>query len=261
MERAQSRCAPRPGCYIARRSMGPQASSRSCRGLSDENTNPVLASNTQTSCSSISFASFSSSSRSLLLFNLLIVVHELGHFLAARWRGWLSRSSASGLANRSGRRRSTAWNTVRLIPFGGFVALPQLAPMDMIEGKVDRTGRRSRRSPRWIRSSSRSPGRFSASARVFFRLRRLGRRPSGERIGPDDGDRVRAAGFARGEAGFAAGDKIVGVDGQPVTRFVGMSGQRRLAKWSAAKGATIPTSKIERRRQDQRRCRSMGLCR
>jgi regulator of sigma E protease len=23
----------------------------------------------------------------LILFNLLIVVHELGHFLAARWRG------------------------------------------------------------------------------------------------------------------------------------------------------------------------------
>ncbi len=81
----------------------------------------------------------------VVLFNLLIIVHELGHFLAARWRGLVIESSASGSASRSGRRRSTASN-IRSgsIPFGGFVKLPQLAPMDIIEGKV---GRRPRAAP------------------------------------------------------------------------------------------------------------------
>src|SRR4051794_30261742 len=74
----------------------------------------------------------------LLLFNLLIVVHELGHFLAARWRGlyiekfgiWfgkpLWKKSVGGVEYSLGS-----------LPFGGFVALPQLAPMDIIEGKAD----------------------------------------------------------------------------------------------------------------------------
>src|SRR3954468_16725025 len=74
----------------------------------------------------------------LILFNLLIVVHELGHFLAARWRGlyiekfgiWfgkpLWKKTVGGVEYSLGS-----------LPFGGFVALPQLAPMDIIEGKAD----------------------------------------------------------------------------------------------------------------------------
>src|SRR5881398_2808630 len=74
----------------------------------------------------------------LVIFNLLIVVHEIGHFLAARWRGlyvekfgvWfgkpLWKKKIDGVQYSSGS-----------LPFGGFVALPQLAPMDIIEGKAD----------------------------------------------------------------------------------------------------------------------------
>src|SRR4051794_31728099 len=47
----------------------------------------------------------------LILFNLLIVVHELGHFLAARCGASTSRNSASGSANRFGRRQLVASNT------------------------------------------------------------------------------------------------------------------------------------------------------
>ena len=73
----------------------------------------------------------------LCVFNLLILVHEWGHFLAARWRGlkvekfyiWfgkpLWKKTINGVEYGLGS-----------IPFGGFVALPQMAPMGGIEGEV-----------------------------------------------------------------------------------------------------------------------------
>ncbi|HYF36393.1 MAG TPA: site-2 protease family protein, partial [Prosthecobacter sp.] len=71
----------------------------------------------------------------LLVFNLMILVHEWGHFLAARWRGlkveafyiWfgkpLWKKTINGVEYGLGS-----------IPAGGFVKLPQMAPMDAIEG-------------------------------------------------------------------------------------------------------------------------------
>src|SRR6476661_294122 len=74
----------------------------------------------------------------LILFNLMIVVHELGHFLAARWRGlyierfgvWCGKPLWKKTIN-------GVQYSLGSLPFGGFVALPQLAPMDIIEGKAD----------------------------------------------------------------------------------------------------------------------------
>src|SRR5260370_16089929 len=74
----------------------------------------------------------------LVLFNLLIVVHEIGHFLAARWRGlyfgklgiWFGKPVWKKTIN-------GVQYSLGSLPFGGFVALPQLAPMDIIEGKAD----------------------------------------------------------------------------------------------------------------------------
>lgn len=72
----------------------------------------------------------------LLIFNLLIVVHELGHFLAARWRGlvvekfaiWFGKPIWSKTINGVEYRLGS-------IPAGGFVAIPQLAPMEAVEGE------------------------------------------------------------------------------------------------------------------------------
>src|ERR1043165_1055720 len=74
----------------------------------------------------------------LILFNLLIIVHELGHFLAARWRGlyiegfgvWFGKPLWKKTVN-------GVQYSLGCIPFGGFVKLPQLAPMDIIEGEAD----------------------------------------------------------------------------------------------------------------------------
>jgi len=76
----------------------------------------------------------------LLALNLLIFVHELGHFLAARWRGlkverfaiWFGKPIWSKKIN--GVEYALGW-----IPAGGYVSLPQMATMEAIEGKTDQT--------------------------------------------------------------------------------------------------------------------------
>lgn len=71
----------------------------------------------------------------VMLFNFIIFWHELGHFLAARWRGvkvdrfqvWFGKPIWKKTIN--GVQYGLGW-----LPFGGFVALPQMAPMEAIEG-------------------------------------------------------------------------------------------------------------------------------
>ncbi|MDG2488706.1 MAG: RIP metalloprotease RseP [Roseibacillus sp.] len=70
------------------------------------------------------------------LFNVIIFIHELGHFLAAKWRGlrvdrfqiWFGKPIWKKEIN--GVQYGLGW-----IPAGGFVALPQMAPMEAVEGK------------------------------------------------------------------------------------------------------------------------------
>ncbi|MED5417804.1 MAG: RIP metalloprotease RseP, partial [Verrucomicrobiota bacterium] len=70
------------------------------------------------------------------LFNVIIFVHELGHFLAAKWRGlridrfqiWFGKPLWKKEIN--GVQYGLGW-----LPAGGFVALPQMAPMEAVEGK------------------------------------------------------------------------------------------------------------------------------
>src|SRR3954465_2878001 len=74
----------------------------------------------------------------LVLFNLLIVVHELGHFLAARWRGLYIERFGVWFGHPIWKKTINGVQfSLGSLPFGGFVALPQLAPMDIIEGKAD----------------------------------------------------------------------------------------------------------------------------
>src|SRR5688500_15764650 len=74
----------------------------------------------------------------LLLFNLLIFVHELGHFLAAKWRGLKVERFAIWFGKPIWRKEIGGVEYVLgTIPAGGYVSLPQMAPMDVIEGKGD----------------------------------------------------------------------------------------------------------------------------
>jgi regulator of sigma E protease len=74
----------------------------------------------------------------LLLFNLLIAVHELGHFLAAKWRGLKITRFAIWFGNPIWKKKINGVEyALGWIPAGGYVALPQMATMETIEGKSD----------------------------------------------------------------------------------------------------------------------------
>src|SRR5207237_6887330 len=75
----------------------------------------------------------------LALFNLLIFVHELGHFLAARWRGLKVERFAIWFGKPLWKKQINGVEYVLgSIPAGGYVSLPQMAPMEVIEGKSDK---------------------------------------------------------------------------------------------------------------------------
>jgi len=74
----------------------------------------------------------------VLLFNLLIGVHELGHFLAARWRGLKVERFAIWFGKPIWKKKiGDVEYALGTIPFGGYVSLPQMATMEAIEGKSE----------------------------------------------------------------------------------------------------------------------------
>src|ERR1044071_8433424 len=74
----------------------------------------------------------------VVLFNLLIGVHELGHFLAARWRGLKVDRFAIWFGKPIWKKKIGGVEyALGTIPAGGYVALPQMATMEVIEGKGD----------------------------------------------------------------------------------------------------------------------------
>ena len=79
----------------------------------------------------------------VLIFNLIIGVHELGHFLAARWRGLKVERFAIWFGKPIWKKKIGGVEyALGTIPFGGYVSLPQMATMEAIEGKT-----RERRDP------------------------------------------------------------------------------------------------------------------
>src|SRR5579862_3300307 len=74
----------------------------------------------------------------VLIFNLIIGVHELGHFLAARWRGLKVERFAIWFGKPIWKKKIGGVEYVLgSVPFGGYVSLPQMASMEAIEGKVE----------------------------------------------------------------------------------------------------------------------------
>ena len=160
----------------------------------------------------------------LLIFNLLIIVHELGHFLAARWRGlhvekfgiWFGRPVWK--KNIGGVEYSLG-----CIPAGGFVLLPQMAPMETVEGKSNTpsTDLYPVRPLDKIIVAFAGPLFSFLLALLFAVIVWAVGRPTAQ------ADATTTVGYvAPGEpaetAGFRPGDVILAVDGHPVSRFAGM---------------------------------------
>jgi regulator of sigma E protease len=74
----------------------------------------------------------------VILFNVLIIVHELGHFLAAKWCGLQIDKFAIWFGKPLWSKKIDGVEYILgSIPAGGYVALPQMAPMEVIEGKAE----------------------------------------------------------------------------------------------------------------------------
>jgi regulator of sigma E protease len=182
----------------------------------------------------------------LILFNLLIVVHELGHFLAARWRGLFIEGFGVWFGKPLWKKTINGVQySLGSLPFGGFVKLPQLAPMDVIEGKadVDRARLPKISALDKIIVAIAGPLFSVLLALVFACIVWAVGHPVSE------SDLTTVIGYVHrdspaAKAGLQPGDKILEVDHRPVSRFFGMNDS---VVWNVVRseGPTIPF-KIER---------------
>ncbi|MEY2906164.1 MAG: hypothetical protein RLZZ408_635 [Verrucomicrobiota bacterium] len=172
----------------------------------------------------------------VLLFNLLIVAHELGHFFAAKWRGlkvekfavWFGKplwsKTVGGVEYRLGS-----------IPAGGFVAIPQLAPMEAIEGKTDEKGQDlpPARPLDKIIVAAAGPAASLGLAFLFACVVWFVGRPVSEAETTNQIGYVLEGGPAA-RAGLQAGDRILSVNGHPVKRINGMGRMGDSVAWNVA---------------------------
>lgn len=186
----------------------------------------------------------------ILIFNLLIVVHELGHFLAARWRGLVVEQFAVWFGKPIWKRTyNGVVYSLGSIPFGGFVKLPQMAPMEAIEGEsaTDRAALPAVSPLDKIIVALAGPVFSFGLAFIFAVIVWAVGRPVSEaetslKIGyvlPESPAANAPCDEPGVPKGLRPGDEILAVDGHPVTRFGGMNGS---VIWYVARseGASIP---------------------
>ena len=160
----------------------------------------------------------------LLLFNLLIFVHELGHFLAARWRGLKVDRFAIWFGKPIWQKEINGITyCLGSIPAGGYVALPQMAAMETIEGKG--SGNAGELPP--ISALDKiivafAGPLFSFGLALVFGVLVWG---IGRPVSETETTRIVGYVFTNSPAeiaGLRAGDEIVKVDGHQVSRFGGI---------------------------------------
>ena len=157
----------------------------------------------------------------LTVFNIIIFVHELGHFWAAKWRGlqidrfqiWFGKPLWKKEIN--GVQYGLGW-----IPAGGFVALPQMAPMEALEG-----GEKPEKPLPPITPLDKIIVAFAGP--LFSMLLALASALVVWQVGkPKDFVPTQIVGEVKPgspaeKAGIQAGDKVLSINGEPVNGFAG----------------------------------------
>ena len=177
----------------------------------------------------------------LMLFNLLIFVHELGHFLAARWRGLKIERFAIWFGKPIWKTRiGDVEYCLGSIPAGGYVSLPQMAPMEMIEGKAEE--KKEPLPP--ISALDKIIVAFAGPLFSFFLALAFAvvvmvvGRPESE------SEKTTVIGYVEKDgpadmAGLKPGDRILEIENKPITKFGGM-GDSVVWRVVSSEGTTIP---------------------
>ncbi len=157
----------------------------------------------------------------IVFFNIMIFVHELGHFWAGRWRGayidrfqiWFGKPIWKKKIN--GVEWGLGW-----IPAGGFVSLPQMGDMEAIEGDAPEEAKKLKPLKPLDKIIIAAAGPlFSLLLACFFAVFVwMAGKPTIEidtTVGYVIPDSPAAV------AGILPGDRVLSVDGEPVTEWVG----------------------------------------
>lgn len=197
----------------------------------------------------------------LLFFGGSIFVHELGHFLAAKWRGLKVLRFSIGFGPRlfSWTGADGCKYMLSLLPLGGYVALPQLADMGALEGgeREDASAKKLPPISAWDKIIVSAAGAFfnvlfaAALAAAVWAIG-LPSSPYDESgtIGyvPEyltDASGAKIPSPARA-AGLRAGDKILSIDGAKVEKFSDVIEKIALGSGRGADGAPTAQMRIER---------------
>jgi regulator of sigma E protease len=186
----------------------------------------------------------------LVLFSLSIFVHELGHFLAARAFGMVADVFSIGMGKAIWKRkRGDTTYQVGWLPFGGYVALPQMDPNSFLEGTrpeqgIQDSGFRIQNGPpptndqRSTTNDQRIPPPVAPWKKIIVSIAGaagnmvfafllativwIAGKPSSlqEQNGVVGYIATNSPALA---AGLAVGDEIVAVDGQPVRNWIDIS--------------------------------------
>ena len=169
----------------------------------------------------------------LLLFGLAIFIHEFGHFLAARWMGLQVDAFAIGFGPALWKRTVNGVEyKIGCIPFGGYVALPQLDPsgMEKVQGGNGEASRDDLPDiAAWRRIVVAVAGPFGNMVLAVALALCIAWMP-GVRTGALD-TRIGLVeeGTAAWEAGLRTGDRIESVNGHKVSTWTDMEVEWQLA--------------------------------
>ncbi|HWB59336.1 MAG TPA: site-2 protease family protein [Chthoniobacteraceae bacterium] len=177
----------------------------------------------------------------LLVFNTMILVHEIGHFLAAKWRGLVVEELGIWFGKPLWRKKiNGVYYSFGTIPFGGFVKLPQMVDMTAVEGKTEsNTEELPKISPLDKIIVAFAGPLFSFGLACVFAVAvwQAGRPVS-------EPERTNIVGYVMPDgpadlAGIKPGDEILEVDGHPVSRFGGMGHDSIIWRVVRSEGPTV----------------------